>query len=299
MSPFGQPLKRFWKIHLLILHQKRKYVPADSAAKTMENLFVWVHNKRRRFLIVKRTIGFKIPPCPFQRNIGGNHFYDVIQRLNLIDNLIVISHLYPTLMHGNKRTGLKIKAKRHLLGSADSNARTDSNGYRLILSFILSYKKWFFRQIHTRMLTRNSKCLGQLSWAVGQLSVYYFSAPLLHDLNPRNRLKGTDQNGSRNPFCFGHNIETVVISISKINITDPGSPKHDAIPQRNTPISVACGIICSKIGFGFHNFFAQQITVLLENQNFPDELKSNHLGASLIKRPLKWNYFTERSTQVV
>ena len=49
---------------------------------------------------MKRTIGLEITAGPLQGNVGRNNFYDVIKRLDLIDDLIV-AHSYCYLRETN------------------------------------------------------------------------------------------------------------------------------------------------------------------------------------------------------
>src|SRR3989338_6282081 len=61
----GQHPNGFRKLNPLLFHDETDDIAANTAAKAMKNLLVRINHKRRRFLVMKRTIRLKIPPCLF------------------------------------------------------------------------------------------------------------------------------------------------------------------------------------------------------------------------------------------
>ena len=74
-SQLFQPLRlivlaqRLYKLYSFHLHNEFKNISALTATKTMPNLLVWAHHKRRRLFIVKWTPGSEIHPSWSELNI--------------------------------------------------------------------------------------------------------------------------------------------------------------------------------------------------------------------------------------
>src|SRR5256885_8993048 len=73
-----------WKIEMLIFHHEPKDASADSAAKAMKRLALWINVKRRRFFLVKWTERLEISAGPFQRQIRADHLDDVVAGRDLL-----------------------------------------------------------------------------------------------------------------------------------------------------------------------------------------------------------------------
>src|SRR3989338_749117 len=73
----GQEPDRLRKFHPLLLHDKVYDIAANPAAETMENLLVWVDDKRRRLFMMERTHGLETPPRALKRDIRGYGLNDI------------------------------------------------------------------------------------------------------------------------------------------------------------------------------------------------------------------------------
>jgi len=74
-----------WKIDVLVIHYESESAAASAAAKTMKCLPTRAHRKRGCFFLMKRAEGLEIRSRTFEREIGADHFDDVVCRRDLLE----------------------------------------------------------------------------------------------------------------------------------------------------------------------------------------------------------------------
>ena len=87
-GPGREPAHGGGEIDVFVIHHEPENAPADPAAEAVKRLSHRVDVKRGRLLLVKRTEGAEIGPGPLEREIGADHFHDVIRSSDLFDDVV-------------------------------------------------------------------------------------------------------------------------------------------------------------------------------------------------------------------
>jgi len=75
------------KIDVLVVHHKAEHAPAHAAAETVKCLTLRTNCERWRFLLMEWAKRLEIGPCAFKREIGTDHFHNIVRGGDLLDGL--------------------------------------------------------------------------------------------------------------------------------------------------------------------------------------------------------------------
>ncbi len=114
-GPAGEFAHRLHERQVLVIPHKRDGVPALAAAETMERLPRRIDIKRRRFLMVKRTVRPELRTRPLQGQIRPDQLDDIRRAENLFDAFL-----------GNLGHGFRCAATIRPAGPPDNTANHEN-----------------------------------------------------------------------------------------------------------------------------------------------------------------------------
>ena len=83
-----KPLHGLGKFQAFVHHQETKNITALPAAEAIENLLVWINEKRRSLFLGKWTQALEGNARAFELHVSANDFDDVIGASNLFDKVL-------------------------------------------------------------------------------------------------------------------------------------------------------------------------------------------------------------------
>ena len=72
---------------MLVIHHKAEHAAAHPTSKAVEALPLRAHMERRGFLLMEWAKRLEIGPCAFKREIGTDHFHNIVRGGDLLDGL--------------------------------------------------------------------------------------------------------------------------------------------------------------------------------------------------------------------
>ena len=107
------------------------------------------------------------------------------------------------------------------------------------------------------------------------------SAELSHSFDPGERFGGAEQDAACASLRLAGDIQAIVTSIDKVNVSVAGRPKQDCVAESLTRGGVGCGVLLTKVGFHFHNPRGKnRTTVLSPHQDLAQKFARDTSGTA-------------------